>query len=66
MRGKDREAVCSCGSQWFGLQTEHANHPHGAVTLDERGQVTAYAGNPVCIECDTPWTPPAERLQVVR
>lgn len=51
---------CGCGSEWFTLHGRPNDPPvaeHGAVTVDETGDVTGYCGSLRCAECHTPWTP---------
>ncbi len=53
-RRPDGPMTCPCGSQWFELRqrpTDPDVAQHGAVTLSNDGRVTAYLGEPCCIEC---------------
>jgi hypothetical protein len=62
---RDVEAgTCACGSEWFSLVGSE-DRPHGAVAIDERGIVRAYAGTPHCLECGEAYVAPRDRLQVV-
>lgn len=45
---------CRCGSEWFRLDggsAGPAGTEHGALTMDCSGQVGAFMGQPVCVEC---------------
>jgi hypothetical protein len=57
---------CPCGSGWFELKSDDSTHPNGAVALDERGIVIAFAGQPHCVECGERWQPARERLRAVQ
>lgn len=57
-------ATCTCGSSWFTLRPGDGADL-AAVTLDESGVVTGFAGTPVCVECEQPWVPRRDRLQLV-
>lgn len=56
--------LCWCGSGWFALESEEGE-PFG-VCIDEQGVITGWAGALVCIECDTKWQPPRERLRLIQ
>lgn len=62
----NNSAECPCGSVWFRLRRTPTSEPgSGAVALDERGLVTAFEGEPVCVNCGRTWIPRPERLRVV-
>lgn len=53
-------ACRECQNQWFILRGRRNDPPiaaSGAVTIDPRGMVTGYIGEPVCCECGKPWAP---------
>lgn len=56
----EQYAECPCGSAWFSLRrpAHHPELPDGAVSITQHGEIVAYAGDLVCVNCGQLWMPP--------
>lgn len=52
-------ATCPCGSAWFRLDVPPGEdaQPGPAISMDQEGNITSYAGVPFCTECGQEWYP---------
>jgi len=53
-------AECNCGGSTFVLRRRPSDPEgidHGAVVLRPDGSVLTYVGEPICLDCGSPWTP---------